>query len=45
MSRSANLGGGLNYWMSDHVALRFEGRVIGIRSDTIGVVQIGVSFR
>ncbi|MCW5962493.1 MAG: hypothetical protein KIT83_00535 [Bryobacterales bacterium] len=44
-SGSANLGGGLNYWVSNHVGIRMEGRVIGITSDGIGVLQLGVAFR
>ena len=46
-SHGGNVGGGVQYWMKDHVGLRFEFRDHGFSSDSPHLFQIrvGLSFR
>lgn len=46
-SSGANFGGGVQYWMKDHVGLRVEFRDHGFSSDSphLFQIRIGLSFR
>jgi hypothetical protein len=46
-SHGGNVGGGVHYWMKDHIGLRFEVRDYGFSSDSPHLFQfrVGLSFR
>ena len=44
-SAAGSVGGGVNYWLTRHIALRFEGRSYGMHGELITVFQVGAAFR